>query len=145
MGERGGLGGTNWGFGGLLLLVAGFEGDELGLLLLLADIWQPSGIYVVATSAFNGSIDEKCNGGCPCLFSICLHHGGELNHDYYYRGKVAYIDYCDNDLMSLPMIYDMVESLGYSEMFMNYYYKIPNMTICNGLKPIQSDADVQKM
>lgn len=30
-------------------------------------------------------------------------------------------------------------------MLMNYYYKITNMNICNGLKPIQSDADVQKM
>ncbi|KAM1408960.1 hypothetical protein ACFX2I_009414 [Malus domestica] len=47
--------------------------------------------------------------------------------------------------MSLPVIDDMVEALGYSEMFMNYYYKIPNMDISNGLKPIQSDVDVQKM
>ncbi|KAM1146344.1 hypothetical protein TB2_037672 [Malus domestica] len=47
--------------------------------------------------------------------------------------------------MSLLVIDDMVEALGYSEMFMNYYYKIPNMDICDGLKLIQSDADVQKM
>ncbi|RXI00380.1 hypothetical protein DVH24_037928 [Malus domestica] len=60
-------------------------------------------------------------------------------------GKVAYIDYCDNDLMSLLVIDDMVEALGYSEMFMNYYDKIPNMDISNGLKLIQSDADVKKM
>ncbi|TQD85599.1 hypothetical protein C1H46_028869 [Malus baccata] len=28
---------------------------------------------------------------------------------------------------------------------MNYYYKIPNMDLSNGLKPIQSDSDVQSM
>jgi len=38
--------------------------------------------------------------------------------------------------MSLHVIDDMVEALGYSEMFMNYYNKIPNMDTSNGLKPI---------
>ncbi|RXH72081.1 hypothetical protein DVH24_025582 [Malus domestica] len=45
--------------------------------------------------------------------------------------------------MSLPMIDDMVEAVGYSERFINYYYKIPNMDFCNGLKPIQSGSEVQ--
>ncbi|RXH79867.1 hypothetical protein DVH24_041014 [Malus domestica] len=81
--------------------------------------------------------------GYPKLFLIRLHHGGELGHEYYCGGKVAYIDYCDKDLMSLPVINDMVEAIGYNEMFMNYYYKIPNMDFSNGLKPIQSDADCQ--
>ena len=44
-------------------------------------------------------------------------------------GKVTYIDNCDKDLMSLSVIDDMVEALGYSERFMNYYYKIPNMDL----------------
>ncbi|KAB2601156.1 hypothetical protein D8674_002161 [Pyrus ussuriensis x Pyrus communis] len=47
--------------------------------------------------------------------------------------------------MSLLVIDDMVEALGYNEWFMNYYYKIPNMDLSNGLKPIQSDFDVQSM
>ena len=58
---------------------------------------------------------------------------------------MTYIDNCDKDLMSLPVIDDMLEALGYSDRFMNYYYKIPNIKICNGLKPIQSDANVQTM
>ncbi|KAM2308028.1 hypothetical protein ACFX1S_030303 [Malus domestica] len=47
--------------------------------------------------------------------------------------------------MSLPMIDDMMKVVGYSEQFMNYYYQIPNMDLCNGLKSIQSDSDVQTM
>ncbi|KAM2568707.1 hypothetical protein TB2_008907 [Malus domestica] len=47
--------------------------------------------------------------------------------------------------MSLTVIDDMVEALGYSGRFMNYYYKIPNIDLSNGLKPIQSDSDVQSM
>ncbi|KAB2599587.1 hypothetical protein D8674_009858 [Pyrus ussuriensis x Pyrus communis] len=31
----------------------------------------------------------------------------------YFGGKVTYIDNCDKDLMSLPMINDMVEAVGY--------------------------------
>ncbi|RXH71916.1 hypothetical protein DVH24_025417 [Malus domestica] len=79
------------------------------------------------------------------LFSIELHHGGEISYDIYVEGKVTYVDYCDKDLMSLPVIDDMVEALGYSERFMNYYYKIPNMDLSNGLKPIQNDFNVQSM
>ncbi|KAB2603218.1 hypothetical protein D8674_004223 [Pyrus ussuriensis x Pyrus communis] len=63
----------------------------------------------------------------------------------YVGGKVTYIDNCDKDLMSLPMIDDMVEAIGYIERFMNYYFKIPNMDLSNGLKQIQSDSDVQSM
>ncbi|XP_068329820.1 uncharacterized protein [Pyrus communis] len=47
--------------------------------------------------------------------------------------------------MSLLVIYDMVEAVGYIETFMNYYFKIPNMNLSNGLKQIQSDFDVQSM
>ncbi|KAB2622173.1 hypothetical protein D8674_024355 [Pyrus ussuriensis x Pyrus communis] len=63
----------------------------------------------------------------------------------YVGGKVTYIDNCDKDLMSLPVIDDMVEAVGYIERFMNYYFKIPNMDLSNGLKQIQSDSDVQSM
>ncbi|KAB2635338.1 hypothetical protein D8674_025872 [Pyrus ussuriensis x Pyrus communis] len=78
----------------------------------------------------------------PELFSIELHHGGEISYDLYSGGKVTYIDKCDKDLMSLPMIDDMVKAVGYNEWFMNYYFKIPNLDLCNGLKLIQSDSDV---
>ncbi|KAB2615197.1 hypothetical protein D8674_021785 [Pyrus ussuriensis x Pyrus communis] len=78
------------------------------------------------------------------LFSIELHHGGEISCDLYAKGKVTYIDNYDKDLMSLQMIDDMVKAVGHSERFMNYYYKIPNMDLCNGLKLIQSDSDVQQ-
>ncbi|KAB2596192.1 hypothetical protein D8674_031642 [Pyrus ussuriensis x Pyrus communis] len=78
----------------------------------------------------------------PELLSIELHNGGEISYDLYVGGKVTYIDNCDKDLMSLQVIDDMVEALGYSEQFMNYYYKIPNMDLSNGLKSIQSDFDV---
>ncbi|RXH99614.1 hypothetical protein DVH24_021416 [Malus domestica] len=43
--------------------------------------------------------------------------------------------------MSLLVVDDMVEPLGYSEMFMNYF----NMDISNGIKPIQRDNDAQTM
>ncbi|CAN6695228.1 unnamed protein product [Malus baccata var. baccata] len=68
------------------------------------------------------------------LFSIELHHGGEISYDLYAGGKVTYIDNYDKNLMSLPMIDDMMKVVGYSERFMNYYYQIPNMDLCNGLK-----------
>ncbi|KAB2636205.1 hypothetical protein D8674_026739 [Pyrus ussuriensis x Pyrus communis] len=78
----------------------------------------------------------------PELFSIELHHGGEISYDMYVGEKVTYIDNCDKDLMSLPVIDDMAEAVGYIERFMNYYFKIPNMDLSNGLKQIQSDSDV---
>ncbi|XP_048420906.1 uncharacterized protein LOC125468709 [Pyrus x bretschneideri] len=81
----------------------------------------------------------------PELFSIELHHGREISYDMYVGGKVTYIDNCDKDLMSLPVISDIVEAVGYIERFMNYYFKIPNMNLSNGLKQIQSDFDVQSM
>ncbi|KAB2626011.1 hypothetical protein D8674_017671 [Pyrus ussuriensis x Pyrus communis] len=65
------------------------------------------------------------------LFSIELHHGGEISYDMYVGGKVTYIDNCDKYLMSLPVIDDMVEVVGYIERFMNYYFKIPNMDLSN--------------
>ncbi|KAB2600177.1 hypothetical protein D8674_010448 [Pyrus ussuriensis x Pyrus communis] len=75
---------------------------------------------------------EKDERVFPELFSIKLHHGGEISYDMYVRGKVTYIDNCDKDLMSLLVIYDMVEAAGYIEWFMNYYFKIPNMDLSNG-------------
>ena len=78
----------------------------------------------------------------PKLFFIELRHGGEINYDLYAKGNVTYIDNCDTYLMSLPVIDDMVEAVGYIERFMNYYFKIPNMDLSNGLKQIQSDSDV---
>lgn len=47
--------------------------------------------------------------------------------------------------MSLPVVDDTVEALGHKEMFISYYYVIPNMEIFNGLRKIKSDADVQTM
>ncbi|RXH95537.1 hypothetical protein DVH24_008037 [Malus domestica] len=98
-----------------------------------------------------GGKERRCGRGpgflrneiYPYLVSIRLHHGGKLGHERYYGGKVTYINYCDKDLMAL-LIRDgqRLWQAGYSEMFMNYYYKITNMNICNGLKPIQSDVNV---
>ncbi|RXH75778.1 hypothetical protein DVH24_039477 [Malus domestica] len=62
--------------------------------------------------------------------------------EFYFGGKISYIDGCDKDLMSLLVVDDTVEALGYKEMFMSYYYVIPNMEIFNGLRKIEGDADV---
>ncbi|RXH80383.1 hypothetical protein DVH24_041530 [Malus domestica] len=67
----------------------------------------------------------------PELFSIELHHGGEISYEVYAGRKVTYMDNCDKDLMSLQVIDDMVE--------------IPNIDLSNGLELIQSDSDVQTM
>ncbi|KAM1646214.1 hypothetical protein ACFXTN_007272 [Malus domestica] len=47
--------------------------------------------------------------------------------------------------MSLPVIDDMVEAVGYIEWFMNYYFKIPNMDLSNGLKHIQKQQFLKFM
>ncbi|KAM1943794.1 hypothetical protein ACFX15_012087 [Malus domestica] len=56
------------------------------------------------------------------LFSIELHHGGEISYEVYAGRKVTYMNNYDKDLMSLQVIDDMVEVVGYRERFMKYYY-----------------------
>ncbi|CAN6542400.1 unnamed protein product [Malus baccata var. baccata] len=62
--------------------------------------------------------------------------------EFYFGGKISNIDGCDKDLMSLPVVDATVEALGYKEMFMSYYYVIPNMEIFNGLRKIEGDVDM---
>ncbi|RXH75872.1 hypothetical protein DVH24_042659 [Malus domestica] len=74
-----------------------------------------------------------------------MYHGGQLSEDFYVEGKVDFFDYCDNDFMSLLEVDNMVEELGYGNVFMSYQYRIPGMEIRNGMKPLMTDLDVINM
>ncbi|KAB2609304.1 hypothetical protein D8674_012472 [Pyrus ussuriensis x Pyrus communis] len=43
--------------------------------------------------------------------------------DFYVGGNVDFFDYCDKDFMSLLEVDNMVEELGYGNVFMSYQYK----------------------
>ena len=68
-----------------------------------------------------------------------MYHGGELSDDFYVRGKVDFFFFCDKDLMSLLEVHNMVEELGYGNVFMSYHYRFPGMEIQNGLKPLMTN------
>ncbi|KAM1837742.1 hypothetical protein FF1_019582 [Malus domestica] len=70
-----------------------------------------------------------------------MYHGGQLSEDFYVEGKVDFFDYCDNNFMSLLEVDNMVEELGYGNVFMSYQYRIPGMEIRNGMKPLMTDLD----
>ncbi|KAB2628899.1 hypothetical protein D8674_033694 [Pyrus ussuriensis x Pyrus communis] len=52
------------------------------------------------------------------LFTIKMYHGGQLSEDFYVGGKVDFFDYCDKDFMSLLEVDNIVEELGYGNIFM---------------------------
>ncbi|RXH86773.1 hypothetical protein DVH24_022046 [Malus domestica] len=79
------------------------------------------------------------------LFTIKMYHSGQLSEDFYVGGKVDFFDYCDKDFMSLLEVDDMVEELGYENVFMSYQYRIPGMEIRNGMKPLMTHSDVINM
>ncbi|RXI02320.1 hypothetical protein DVH24_026850 [Malus domestica] len=79
------------------------------------------------------------------LFTIKMFHGGQLSEDFYVGGKMDFFDYCDKDFMSLLEVGNMVEELGYGNIFISYQYRIPGMEIQNGLKPLMTDSDVINM
>ncbi|KAB2610748.1 hypothetical protein D8674_018780 [Pyrus ussuriensis x Pyrus communis] len=47
-----------------------------------------------------------------------MYHGGQLSEDFYVGGKVDFFDYYDKDFMSLLNVDNMVEELGYGNVFM---------------------------
>ena len=74
-----------------------------------------------------------------------MYHGGKLNEVFYVGRKVDFFDLCDKDFMSLIDINNMVEELGYGNVFMSYQYRILGIEIRNGLKPLITDFDVINM
>ncbi|KAG5544429.1 hypothetical protein RHGRI_017001 [Rhododendron griersonianum] len=62
----------------------------------------------------------------------------------YEGGSVAYVDECDPEKMSLIVVGDMVEKLGYLGMI-NYYYVMTGKNINNGLRMLLTDSDVMEM
>ncbi|RXH77000.1 hypothetical protein DVH24_019888 [Malus domestica] len=76
------------------------------------------------------------------IFTIKMYHGGELSDDFYVKGKVDFFFFCDKDLMSLLEVHNIVEELGYGNLFMSYHYRFSGMEIQNGLKPLKIDSYV---
>ncbi|RXH96132.1 hypothetical protein DVH24_008632 [Malus domestica] len=74
-----------------------------------------------------------------------MYHSGQLNEDFYVGGKVDFFDLCDKDFISLLKVDNMVEELGYGNVFMSYQYKILGMEIRNGLKLSMTYSDVINM
>nr|GEU67995.1 transposase, MuDR [Tanacetum cinerariifolium] len=63
----------------------------------------------------------------------------------YRGGKANWIDDVDADYFLAIEVATMVNELGYQNKGMRFYYKIPNSTLDNGLKPLNSDKDVMDM
>ncbi|KAB2628859.1 hypothetical protein D8674_033654 [Pyrus ussuriensis x Pyrus communis] len=74
-----------------------------------------------------------------------MYHGGQLSEDFYVGGNEDFFDYCDKDFMSLLEVDNIVEELGYGNIFMSYQYRFLGMEIRNGLKPLMTDSDVINM
>ncbi|GJX62067.1 hypothetical protein Tco_0294967, partial [Tanacetum coccineum] len=78
---------------------------------------------------------------------IEIHHGGVFTNApnrVYNGGKVNWFDQIDSNGFSVVEVTSMLAGLGYVNLIMQYWYKIPNRNLDNGLLPLTSDNDVLK-
>ena len=97
------------------------------------------------SSIYNRVFFYAAISGNNDLFTIKMYHGGQLSEDFYVGGNEDFFDYCDKDFMSLLEVDNIVEELGYGNIFMSYQYRFLGMEIRNGLKPLMTDSDVINM
>nr|GEV94105.1 ribonuclease H-like domain-containing protein [Tanacetum cinerariifolium] len=78
----------------------------------------------------------------PTVFSLEIHHGGELSkvaNRIYDGGKVNWFDQIDSDGFSVVEVNHMLAGLGYVNPKMEYWYKMPDK---DALLTLSNDNDV---
>ena len=81
------------------------------------------------------------------FFSIKVHHGRDFTEGpvkRYVGSTVEYLDNCDPDKMSLLEMDDIAEKLGHVP-HVGFYYRLPGVTLDNGLVFMNTDEDVMAM
>ncbi|GJY43438.1 hypothetical protein Tco_0431651, partial [Tanacetum coccineum] len=84
----------------------------------------------------------------PTLFTLKINHGGFftlVSPRRYINGKVNWFDGVDSNEFSIHELSEMLKLLGYKNERMFYHFKIPNIGLDLGLKPLVSDSDVIDM
>ena len=75
----------------------------------------------------------------PTVFCLKINHGGAFTNPpkvCYKGGKVNWIDTIDSDQFSVIEVTTMMKELGYENenLDMDFFYKLPNFDLDNGLR-----------
>ncbi|CAL9022822.1 unnamed protein product, partial [Prunus brigantina] len=117
---------------------------SIGLYVSKVGQWSycnPCGCLAFGLESDFTVLNNSNPGDDDCLFSIRMHHGGRLIHEYYLDGTVTYFDYVDKDKMSLTEIDCMVVYLGNIGRI-DYWYRVEDE---GDLKRVEFDSEVIEM
>ncbi|PWA43786.1 transposase, MuDR [Artemisia annua] len=86
----------------------------------------------------------------PIVFCLKINHGGAFTSHpkvRYIGGKVNWIDTIDSERFSVVEVATMMQELGYENgsSGMDFFYKLPNSDLDNGLRKLETDNALELM
>ena len=107
-------------------------------------------LFLIKIVGCNVNRDFLCSGKFPTVFCLKINHGGAFTSPpkvRYKGGKVNWIDTIDSERFSVVEVATMMEELGYENgsSGMDFFYKLPNTDLDNGLRKLETDKDVLEL